>query len=436
MNKINIGIIGLGTVGAAVAATLKKNAAVIAEQAGVQIKVKRVCDVRRVASSSPLTHDPLVLINDPEIDVIVEAIGGITPAKKLVLAALRAGKHVVTPNKELIARSMDELLDAAEENGVCLMFEGAVGGGIPILNTIRDNLAANELHEVYGIVNGTTNYILSKMTAEGWEFSDALKAAQKLGYAEANPKADIEGYDASYKATILASLAFGVKVRWADVYREGIEKITAEDIQFASEIGYVIKLLAIAKKKEGEVEVRVHPALVAKSHPLANVADNFNAIYLKGSPVGELMFYGPGAGGGPTASAVISDLICIAKGCGGGECGDDCGDDCGCDCGHDECCPPAPTAEKLVLRPIEATTSRYYIRLQATDKHGVLAGIAKVFADNKVSIAAVTQKENNGHQATIVILVHQVKEANLKAALKQIQRLPLVKKIGNVIRIL
>ncbi|MFA4844164.1 MAG: homoserine dehydrogenase [Candidatus Margulisiibacteriota bacterium] len=430
MNKINIGIIGLGTVGAAVAATLKKNAQVIAEQAGVQIKVKRVCDVRRISSPYPLTHDPMVLINDPEIDVIVEAIGGLEPARKLVLAALRAGKHVVTPNKELIAKALGELLPAADANGVCLLFEGAVGGGIPILNTIRDNLAANEINEIYGIVNGTTNYILSKMTAEGWEFADALKAAQKLGYAEADPKADIEGYDASYKATILASLAFGVKVSWEDVYREGIEKITAEDIQFAGEIGYVVKLLAIAKKKDGEVEVRVHPALVAKSHPLANVADNNNAIYLKGSPVGELMFYGPGAGGGPTASAVISDLISIAKGCGGEECGSDCG------CDHDECCSPAVAGKKLALRPIAETTSRYYIRLQAADKHGVLAGISKAFADKKVSIAAVTQKENLGHQATIVILLHNVEERNLRSALKVISRLPMVKKIGNVIRIL
>lgn len=419
MKQINIGIIGYGTVGSAVGRVLKDNSAVISERVGVHIVVKKVCDSRKLSIPYSLTPNPYKVINDPEIDVIVEAIGGLEPAKKLVLAALRAGKHVVTPNKELIARAMDELMDAAEANGVCLLFEGAVGGGIPILNTIRDNLAGNEISEVYGIVNGTTNYILSKMTAEGWEFADALKAAQKLGYAEADPKADIEGYDASYKATILASLAFGVKVRWADVYREGIEKITVEDIQFASEIGYVIKLLAIAKKKDGEVEVRVHPALVAKSHPLANVADNFNAIYLKGSPVGELMFYGPGAGGGPTASAVISDLISIARGC-----------------GEDECDPPAVSREKLSLRRIEETSSRYYLRLQAADEHGVLAGVAKAFADKKVSIAAVTQKEDGGNQATIVILLHNVEERNLRSALKVISRLPMVKKIGNVIRIL
>ncbi|MFA5113558.1 MAG: homoserine dehydrogenase [Candidatus Margulisiibacteriota bacterium] len=399
-------MLGLGTVGSAVVRNL-------ARVPGVQVKMG--CDLRNVESACVMTRNPQTLINDPAIDVIVETIGGVNPAKQLVLAALKAGKHVVTSNKQLIALHLEELLAAADKAGVSLLFEGAVGGGIPILNTLRDELSGNIIEEVYGIVNGTTNYILSSMTAAGKEFAVALKDAQKLGYAEANPKADVEGYDASYKAAILASVAFGAKVKWAAVYREGIEKIAAEDITYAGDIGYVIKLLAVARRIEGELDVRVHPALVAKAHPLANVSANNNAIYVKGFPVGELMFYGPGAGGDPTSSAVINDILSI--------------DD----------SPLAPQSSALrtyPLRQIDQIESRYYIRLQAPDRHGVLAGISRAFADQKVSIAAVTQKETKGNTATIVVLVHQVKEANLKAALKKIERLSVVKKIGNVIRII
>ncbi|MBN3032733.1 MAG: homoserine dehydrogenase [Candidatus Saganbacteria bacterium] len=414
MKKINIGIIGFGTVGSAVAEVLRKNKAVIAERAGVGIGLKAVCDIRRIKTSWPLTPDPMTLINDPDIAVVVETMGGVNPAKKYVLAALKAGKHVVTSNKELIARHLPELLAAAAENNVSLLFEGAVGGGIPILDTLRDNLAANKISEVYGIVNGTTNYILSRMTAEGKDFGAVLKAAQKLGYAEADPRADIEGYDASYKAAILAAVAYGARVRWESVYREGLEKITAEDIAYAGEIGYAIKLLAVAKLSGGALDVRVHPALVAKTHPLSNVDGNFNAIYVKGFPVGELMFYGPGAGGNPTASAVINDILAALR-------------------------APRPATRGLKpfpLLPIAQTAGRYYIRLQAPDKPGVLAGISKIFADKKVSIAAVTQKETIGNLATIVILVHGVKESSLVAALRAIKRLPVVRAVGNVIRIL
>jgi len=405
-SSIKVGVLGLGTVGSAVVRNL-------ARVPGVQVKMG--CDLRNVESACVMTRNPQTLINDPAIDVIVETIGGVNPAKQLVLAALKAGKHVVTSNKQLIALHLEELLAAADKAGVSLLFEGAVGGGIPILNTLRDELSGNIIEEVYGIVNGTTNYILSSMTAAGKEFAVALKDAQKLGYAEANPKADVEGYDASYKAAILASVAFGAKVKWAAVYREGIEKIAAEDITYAGDIGYVIKLLAVARRIEGELDVRVHPALVAKAHPLANVSANNNAIYVKGFPVGELMFYGPGAGGDPTSSAVINDILSI--------------DD----------SPLAPQSSALrtyPLRQIDQIESRYYIRLQAPDRHGVLAGISRAFADQKVSIAAVTQKETKGNTATIVVLVHQVKEANLKAALKKIERLSVVKKIGNVIRII
>ncbi|MDD4179768.1 MAG: homoserine dehydrogenase [Candidatus Margulisbacteria bacterium] len=415
-SSIKIGILGLGTVGSAVAK-------VITKRPELGIKVKMGCDLRRVNVPCPLTHDPWRLINDPEIQIIVETMGGVNPAKQYVLAALKAGKHVVTSNKELIARHMAELMAAAKRHGVFVLFEGAVGGGIPILNTLRDNLFVNRIDEVYGIVNGTTNYILSKMTAEGKEFDAVLKEAQKLGYAEANPKADIEGYDASYKAAILASVAFGANVKWADVYREGIEKIVAEDIAYASEIGYVIKLLAIVKRGNGKIDVRVHPALVSKSHPLANVTANFNAIYVKGSPVGELMFYGQGAGGGPTSSAVVSDVASIA---GLISC---CEETC-------QCSGNVRSLPSVKVSPITEIENRYYIRMEAADRHGVLAGIAKAFADKKVSNAAVNQKETRGSTATIVILVHKVAEKNLVAALRAVKRLSVVRKISNVLRIL
>lgn len=405
MKKLQIGIIGYGVVGSAVGRVIKESQ--------LPLNVKLVCDIRSVKSPYPVTKDPYRLINDPKIDVIVETMGGINPAKKLVLAALKAGKHVVTSNKELVACHLSELLSVAARNRVVLFFEGAVGGGIPILNTLRESLGANEIEEIYGIVNGTTNYILSKMTAEGRSLSEVLKEAQRKGFAEANPKMDLEGYDAAYKAAILASVAFDALIPCWSVYREGIERITSEDIRFADSIGYVIKLLAIAKRRGGAVEVRVHPALVAKNHPLASINENFNAVYVKGFPVGELMFYGPGAGGNPTASAVISDILALNK-------------------------PYTPI--HLPLKPVKISTidqieSRYYIRLEAPDRFGVLAAISKAFAAKKVSIAAVTQEETRGQTATIVILLHQVKEANLKAALKQIAHLSVVKKISNVIRI-
>ncbi len=414
MKKVNVGIIGLGNVGLAVAEALRRNRSMIAENSGIDLRVKKVCDVRRIKSPFPFTRNPNEIIKDPGIHVVVEAIGGVSPALKYILAALKNGKHVVTPNKEVIAKHMKTIMAAARRNRVSVLFEGAVGGGIPIIQPLRDSLAGNHISEVYGIVNGTANYILSKMMEEGMEFEQALKKAKEKGYAETDPTADIKGYDASYKAAILASVAFGAEVNWKDVYCEGITNIAREDIQYAKEIGYVIKLLAIAKMVEGKLDVRVHPALVSKQHPLASVSENYNAIYVKGNPVGELMFYGPGAGGGPTASAVISDIIQIAK---GGK-------------------RRSVKLRKIRPRKIEEINSRYYIRLQAPDRFGVLAGISKAFARKKVSIAAVVQKETVGNVSTIVILLHNVAEKNLKAALRVIQKLPVVKKVCNVIRII
>jgi len=405
-SSTKVGILGLGTVGSAVARNLARVPG---------IKVKRGCDIRRLRFPFPVSHNPKDIINDPEISIVVETMGGISPAKKYILAAINAGKHVVTANKDLIALHMGEILAAARRRGVSVLFEGAVCGGIPILSALQENLSADRIDEIYGIVNGTTNYILSKMTEEGVEFSEALKMAKEKGFAEADPRSDIEGYDASYKAAILAAVAFGAEVKWKDVYREGIEKITAEDILYANEIGYVIKLLAIAKMVDGQLDVRVHPALVAKSHPLANVSENFNAVYVKGFPVGELMFYGPGAGGNPTSSAVISDIVKIT---------------------NSKYKMQNVKLKQFKMKKIEEIESRYYIRLQAPDRHGVLAGISKAFADKKVSIAAVVQKETVGNLATIVILLHNVAEKNLKAALRVIEKLPVVRRISNVVRIL
>jgi len=414
MKQINIGIIGLGTVGSAVVELIRKNSALIEERTGLRLRIKKGCDIRKVRVPCAVTRNPNEIINDPEISVVVEAMGGVNPAKKLVLQAIRAGKSVVTSNKELIAIHLEEILQAAARKGVSVLFEGAVGGGIPILGALRNNLAANRISEVFGIVNGTTNYILSKMTKEKMEFSEALKRAKEKGYAEADPRMDIEGFDAQYKAVILAAVAFGAKINWREVHCEGISKITQEDIRYAEEIGYVIKLLAVAKKVDDKVEVRVHPTLVPQDHPLAFIPGPMNAIYVRGDAMGEQMFYGQGAGGLPTASAVVSDIIEVSK---------------------SKIESRRLKLESRKLRPIEEISSRYYIRLTAPDRHGVLAGISRAFADAKVSIAAVVQKETVGKTATIVIVIHEAKEANLRRALAKLKKLSVVSKICNVIRV-
>ncbi|MFH1389302.1 MAG: homoserine dehydrogenase [Candidatus Margulisiibacteriota bacterium] len=414
MKQINIGIIGLGVVGSAVAEAIKLNSASIAARSGLQLKIKKGCDLRKVKAACPVTNDAYELINDPEVKVIVETMGGVNPAKKFVLDSLAAGKHVVTSNKELVALHMPELLSAARRRNVSILYEASVGGGIPILAALRKELAGNNLTGVFGIVNGTTNYILSTMAEEGKEFSEALKEAQEKGYAEANPKKDVEGYDAAYKAVILAAEAFGARVKMDLVYREGIEKIAGEDILYAREIGFAIKLLAIAQNSASGVDVRVHPALVPLSHPLAGVRKNFNAIYVQGFPVGELMFYGPGAGGAPTASAIVSDIIELGQ------------------------ASPVFRGElkERPVKPIADISSRYYLRLQVSDKVGVLATIARVFTEKNVSIAAVIQKENVGNLATLVIMLDESVEKNIQAAISAIKKLSVVSRVNNLIRIL
>ncbi len=414
MKRINIGIIGYGTVGAAVDKLITENGKMIAERTGIELKVLKISDVNTKVKHPNLVHDAYSLIENKDINVVVEAIGGVNPALDYILAAIDFGKHVVTSNKEVIALHGEKIFQAAAKKGVSVRFEASVGGGIPIIGPLSSDLLSNDVTEVYGIVNGTTNYILTKMTKEGSEFSEALSQAQSLGYAESNPKKDIEGFDASYKAAILAMVAFNANVDWKKVYFEGISKISQEDIRYADEIGYVIKLLAIAKKENSTLEVRVHPTLIPKDHVLASVSGAMNAIYVKGDRVGELMFYGQGAGGAPTASAVVSDILKIA--------------DSASRIRH-------YALNKIKIKSIGDIDSRYYIRLTAPDKHGVLATISKIFSDHKVSIAAVVQKENVANAATIVIIIHSAHESDLRKALAKLGKSTMVKKICNVIRV-
>ncbi|OGC04854.1 hypothetical protein A2276_02695 [candidate division WOR-1 bacterium RIFOXYA12_FULL_43_27] len=413
MKKVNIGVLGYGNIGSAVAALINRNGKTIAEKSGIELKVVKIADPKTSRKHPLLTKKSEEVINDPSIEVVVEAIGGTKPALQYILQALKNGKHVVTSNKEVVALHADQILKTASENNVSVFFEAAVGGGIPILQPLRESLYANNIYQVYGIVNGTTNYILSSMTNDKMSFSEALLRAKEKGYAEANPKNDVEGYDAAYKAVILTLMAFGVLVDFSEVYFEGITKITKEDISYAGEIGYVIKLLAVAKQKDGEVEVHVHPVMVSKDHPLASVGGPMNAIYVVGDAVGELMFYGQGAGGDPTASAIINDIIAAAHGT-----------------------PSQRRAHsKMRVKDISKTKSRYYVRMTVPDKPGVLAQISKVFGEEGVSIQTVLQKESHGKSAPLVIIFHEVVEENFNRALSKIKKLAVVEKVDNVIRV-
>lgn len=418
--EVKIGLIGFGTVGSGVISALQKDGDIIASSKGVKISVSKIADIdvdkKRPVSvdRSILTTDAYQVINDPSIDIVVEAVGGTDPALKFILGAIKAGKHVVTSNKEVIAKYAQEIFAEADKKGVKVLFEGSVGGGIPIISSMKEILSGNSIQEVYGIVNGTTNYILSKMTESNRDFNSVLKEAQALGYAEADPKNDVEGYDASYKAAILAMVAFGKKIKWEKVYFEGIKGIFLEDVVFAKEMGYVIKLLAIAKRNGQEVEVRVHPSLISREHPLAGVNDAFNAIYVRADNVGELMFYGEGAGGGPTASAVISDVMEIALNPSKGN---------------------ISLKDDAALVDIKESDSRFYVRLKANDSPGVLAAIAGAFGDKNVSILSALQKETVDNIATIVIITHKVKENNFSEAISRISKLPQISGIGSIIRV-
>ncbi|MHB0997685.1 MAG: homoserine dehydrogenase [Armatimonadota bacterium] len=423
--QINIGLIGLGTVGAGALKVLIENKEEIERKVGSRIEVIKIAD-KDLTTERPVKFDKSILTSDisevldnPDIDIVIELIGGVHPAKEFILRALKNGKHVVTANKELIAKEGAEILNEAGDRGLDFYFEGSVGGGIPIIRPLKVCLAANKILEVKGIVNGTTNYILTKMTQEGLEFDDVLAEAQKAGYAEADPTSDIEGYDAKYKIAILASIAFTSRVNVEDIYCEGITKITKHDIEYANELGYVIKLLAIAKRAGEKIEVRVHPTLIPSTHPLAAVNDVYNGIYVRGDFVQDVMFYGRGAGSLPTGSAVAGDVIDIARNINFGSNGR----------------LPCTCFERKSIRSMDEVETRYYIRLLVADRPKVLACIAGVFGDHDVSIALMSQKEQQGDKAEIVMVTHSVTESNFRNAMKLIADLPVVAEVCNWIRV-
>ena len=421
--RIGVGILGGGTVGAALVGLLDERRADIAARCGVDVEPVAVA-VRSPERERPgvpaglLTGDAAAVVARPDVDVVVELIGGIEPARELLLAALAAGKPVVTANKEVIAAHGGELFDAARNAGVDLLFEAAVGGAIPLVRALRESLAGESVRRIMGIVNGTTNYILSRMTSGGSSYVDALAEAQALGYAEADPRADVEGHDAAAKAAIMAAIVFGAEVTAADVHCEGISTLSPNDIAFAHRLGHVIKLLAIAERVDGgAVAVRVHPAMVPEDHPLASVRDSFNAVFVEGDACGELMLYGRGAGGRPTASAVLGDLVDAAgnlrRGAPGG---------------------PAPTAPARI-HPIGELHTAYYLALEVIDRPGVLAAVAGVFGRHGVSIRSMEQ-EGLGEEARIIFITHVACESDMRATLDDLRHLEAVRQVGSVLRVI
>ena len=424
---IYIGIIGFGNVGAGTYKTLLDNQANIDRKVGRPLRVKKIADVDwsrprpfgLTVPSEVRVTDARDLINDPDIAIIVESIGGIKPSLDFVLAALRSGKSVVTSNKELVARHGEELFDAAAQRSLDLAFEGSVGGGIPIIRPLKSCLAGNRINRIMGIVNGTTNFILTRMTEEQAEFAEALAEAQRLGYAEPDPTNDVEGFDASFKLAILASIGFETRVRVEDIYREGITGLAARDMEYARQFGYVIKLLAIGAQVGGGLELRVHPTLLPRSHPLAAVSGPFNAVFVGGSSVGDVMFYGQGAGPLPTGSAMVGDIIDVARNIRFGATGR-----VSCTCFD----------EKPAL-PIDDLQTRYYLRTDVADRLGVLAAIATVFGEEGVSLASVLQMGASGESAEIVWLTHTTRERQMQRSLDRIAALPEVNKINSRIRV-
>jgi homoserine dehydrogenase len=422
-DSVKVGILGCGNVGAALVAVLRANADLIRQRSGVGIEVARVA-VHNLAKERDvelapgvLTNDAESVVNDPAIDVVVEVIGGVEPARSLILAALKSAKPVVTANKELLANFGEELFEAAETAGVDLLFEASVAGGIPLMRPLRESLAGERITRVMGIVNGTTNYVLTRMSEEGSTFAEAVAEAQALGYAERDPTADVEGFDAASKAAIIASIAFGARVVGGDVYREGITQITADDIAAANELGYVVKLLAVADESDGAVGARVHPAMVPLDHPLASVRGSYNAVFIEGEAVGQLMLLGRGAGGGPTASAVLGDLIDAAKNVHAGARGATIG-----------------TLVRKRIRPIDETASQFYVSLDAADQPGVLATIAGVFGNHEVSIQSMQQK-GHGEEARLIFVTHLAREAALAATIHEVRELGVVRRVGSVLRV-
>jgi len=423
MKTLKVGMLGCGVVGSQIARLLVENKSDLTSRAGanlelVKVAVKNINTKREGISSNLLTDDAKSVVNDPEIDLIIEVIGGISPAKELILAAIKNGKSVVTANKALLAQAGAELYTAADNANVDLYYEAAVAGAIPILRPLRESLVGDQVHRIIGIVNGTTNYILTKMDESGTAFDDALKQAQQLGFAEADPTADVEAIDAASKAAILAGLAFHSRVSDADVYREGITKITANDVKVAKAMDMVIKLLAIAElTPEGEISVRVHPALISRNHPLASVRESFNAVFVEAKSAGQLMFYGKGAGGEPTASAILGDLVAVARHKVSGGIG-----------------PKESDYADLKIAKIGQTKTRYLIRLNVADKPGVLESVAHVFAAHGVSIQTVRQT-GAGDKAELIVMTHSSTESALSETVKDLSKLSAVTDVASVLRV-
>ena len=430
MKPINVGLLGAGTVGSGTFRVLQRNGEEISRRVGRAIRISLVADkdtarAKAVAGDAArVTADALEVVNDPQIDIVVELIGGYTIAKDLMLKAIANGKHVVTANKALLALHGNEIFSAARSRGVMVAFEAAVGGGIPIIQSLREGLAANRIEWIAGIINGTSNFILSEMREKGATFSDALKEAQRMGYAEADPTFDIEGVDAAHKLSIMAAIGFGIPVQFGKAHVEGISKLAQEDIRYAEELGYRIKLLGIAKRKAAGFELRVHPTLIPARQLIANVEGVMNAILVKGDAVGQTMYYGAGAGAEPTASAVVADLVDVARML-------------TADPEHrvpNLAFQPDRLSDVPILPMGEVETS-YYLRLRVADKAGVLADITRILADQGISIEALVQKEPHaGEQhVDIIMLTHLTREKKIDTAIARIEDLPVVS--GKITRI-
>lgn len=430
MKQLNVGLLGIGTVGGGTYTVLTRNAAEITRRTGVEIRVVQVADknielAKKITGGNvDITDDAFATVSNPNVDVVVELIGGYNLSKQLVLKAIENGKHVVTANKALLAVHGNEIFAAAQAKGVIVAFEAAVAGGIPIIKALREGLGANKIEWVAGIINGTTNFILTEMREKGLAFADVLGEAQRLGYAEADPTFDVEGIDAAHKLTIMSAIAFGMPMKFEQAYTEGITKLQQADIKYAEELGYRVKLMGITKRTDAGVELRVHPTLISEKRLIANVNGAMNAVVVKGDAVGPTLYYGAGAGAEPTASAVVADLMDVAR-------------------------LSSATVEQRVpylafqpnsvvdlpILPISEINSAYYLRLRANDKPGVLAGVTKILADRNISIDAMLQKEpdDNETEADIVILTHTTVENNMDAAIAAIEALPAI--VGKLVKI-
>jgi homoserine dehydrogenase len=424
---LKVALLGCGVVGTQVARLLAEQADDLAVRTGARLELAGIA-VRRIAHARPgvdpalLTTDAMGLATRPDVDLVIEVIGGIEPARSLILAAMEAGKSVVTANKALLAEHGEQIHAACRAFGADLYYEAAVAGAIPILRPLRESLAGDTVHRVLGIVNGTTNFILDRMDGSGADFGDSLEEAQSLGYAEADPTADVEAFDAAAKAAILAGLAFHTRVTAADVYREGITEVTAADIASAKSLGRIVKLLAICERSDASaseqgVAVRVHPAMIPRSHPLAAVGGAYNAVFVEAQSAGRLMFYGAGAGGTPTASAVLGDVVAVARNRLAGTRG-----------------PELTTYAELPVLPMGGTLTRYHVSLDVADRPGVLAPVAEAFARHGVSIQAVRQT-SRGDDALLIIVTHEAKDADLAATISELQALPVVRAVASVMRV-